>query len=166
MKKLIMIVVAASLLVFSVPVVAHAQKDIVIETTGIFNMKYGSNKRLLRTVPQGAIVNYQGAGKLSFAGTTGYSLLTNRLCPVSSNGWYAAVMKRSVRIPGDQGSASVAMNEIVRVKPVVTKKIGGVAYIRCAVENDGWYWNFWIKASDVVRVDGYAYNSIVRFTSM
>ncbi|WP_260480102.1 hypothetical protein [Listeria booriae] len=165
MKKLIAIVLG-TLLLFSVPVAAHAQKDIVIETTGIFNVKFGSNKRLLRTVPQGAIVNYMGAGKLSFAGTIGYSLLTDRLCPVSSNGWYAAVMKRNVRIPGDQGSASVALNEVVRVKPTVTKKISGVTYIKCAVHNDGWYWNFWVKSSDVARVDNIAYNNIAKFTSL
>ncbi|MBC1272704.1 hypothetical protein HB819_07920 [Listeria booriae] len=154
------------MLLFSVPVAAHAQKDIVIETTGIFNVKFGSNKRLLRTVPQGAIVNYMGAGKLSFAGTTGYSLLTDRLCPVSSNGWYAAVMKRNVRIPGDQGSASVALNEVVRVKPTVTKKINGVSHVKCAVHNDGWFWNFWVKSSDVVRVDNIPYNNIAKFTSL
>ncbi|MBC2369975.1 hypothetical protein HBP99_15205 [Listeria booriae] len=166
MKKLIMIMIAASLLVFSVPVAAHAQKDIAVENVGIYNSSVGSNKKFLRSVPKGAIVNYLGNGKLTYLNTTGFTLLTERLCPVSSNGWYAAVMKRSVRLPGDQGSASSSMNDVVRVKPTVTKKISGVTYVKCAVYNDGWFWNFWIKPGDVVRVDGYAYNSIVRFTSM
>ncbi|MBC2047433.1 hypothetical protein [Listeria booriae] len=71
MKKLIVILMAG-LLVFSVPSIAFAQKDIAVEDTGIFNTKFGSNKKLLRTVPRGAIVNYIGDGKLSFRGTTGF----------------------------------------------------------------------------------------------
>ncbi|WP_103035108.1 hypothetical protein [Listeria newyorkensis] len=165
MKKL-MVMLMAGLLVFSVPSIAFAQKDIAVEDTGIFNAKFGSNKKLLRTVPRGAIVNYIGDGKLSFRGTTGFSLLTQRLCPVSSNGWYAAVMKKTVRLPGDSGGANMGVNEVVRVKPTVTKKISGVTYIRCAIFSDAWGWNFWVKSSDVLRVDNYGFDNIARFTTL
>lgn len=165
MKK-IMIMFMAGLLVFSVPSIAFAQKDIAIENTGIFNTKFGSNKKLLRTVPRGAIVNYIGDGKLSFRGTTGFSLLTERLCPVSSGGWYAAVMKKTTRIAGSTSSAAVGLNEIVRVKPTISSKILGYTQIRCAVYNDGWYWDFWVKPGDIVRVDNFGFDSIASFTSL
>ncbi|KGL45385.1 hypothetical protein EP56_07460 [Listeriaceae bacterium FSL A5-0209] len=165
MKKII-VMFMAGLLVFSIPSIAFAQKDIAVEGFGIYNTSMGSNKKLLRSVPKGAIVNYLGSGKLTYLKTTGFTLLTERLCPVSSDGWYAAVMKKSIRIPGDSGSASMTVNDIVRVKPTATKKISGVTYIRCAIYNDGWYWNYWVKSSDVLRVDNYGFDNIARFTTL
>ncbi|EPX6960406.1 hypothetical protein ACW0UG_001916 [Listeria monocytogenes] len=143
-----------------------SQKDICIYgSLPIYNVKSGKNRKIVGYLPRGAILKYEGGGYVIFRKIKGYTSLTDRLCPVNSNGWVAAVSKVSKKIPSKPngaGTIKILQNEIIRVLPSSSKN----GWVRCAVENDGWFWSFYIKTSDYIRADKMAYDNIAKFSTL
>lgn len=77
-----------------------SQKDIcVYGSLPIYNVKSGKNRKIVGYLPRGAILKYEGGGYVIFRKIKGYTSLTDRLCPVNSNGWVAAVSKTTKKSP-------------------------------------------------------------------
>ncbi|WP_088840686.1 hypothetical protein [Listeria sp. ILCC797] len=169
MKKVFTLIIVG-LIVISFPTFsASAQKNIAITSFNMYNKMSGWDKYTIKRIQRGSIINYHGAGKISFGGKVGYNPYPAGLtAPVSSNGWYAAVVKRTHITPGTTMRVEIYRNEIVRVKPSVGANVLGQYRIRCAVANYNgkWKWDFWVKPSDIIRVDGWAYNSIAQYTTL
>ncbi|EAC2921751.1 hypothetical protein E4S99_15080 [Listeria monocytogenes] len=141
-----------------------AQKEICIaNNVPVYSAK--NMKKIVGYIPKGAIFRYEGGGYLTYRKIKGYTPLTKYFCPTNSNGWIAAVSKVAKKIPskpGGSGVCRIAQNEVIRVLPSSSKN----GWVKCAVENDGWFWSFYIKKTDYITVDNFAYDSIAKFTNL
>lgn len=164
MKK-IMTLILTGVLIFSVPVLASAQKEVA----GGFGDRYlyakkGGKGKAVKLLPRNAIFNYMGSGKAKFRGKTGYLKSTSGLAPVSASGWIAAVSRKNIYLKsspaGRNTNVRIYSNEVIRYQASSLKK----GYVKVVYNRNGWQWRgYYIKKSDIISLNNQAYDSIAMF---
>ncbi|EAF6044901.1 hypothetical protein AQO45_05655 [Listeria monocytogenes] len=136
-----------------------AQKNIAVESIKVYADK--SFKKLVGTIPRGAVFKYTSGGYCEFKNFKGYTNRANWTCPTVSGSYVVALVKVSQKLSekvGGKGIFQVSKGNIIRIDPHSLKN----GYVNCAVFNDVWEWGFKIKLADVKRCETLAYNSIAK----
>ncbi|WP_338650108.1 hypothetical protein [Listeria seeligeri] len=136
-----------------------AQKNMVVENIKVYSDK--SFKKLVGTIPRGAVFKYTSGGYCEFKNIKGYTNRANWTCPAKSGSYVVALVKVSQKVAekiGGKGIFRVTKGDVIRIDSSSLKN----GYVNCAAFNDVWEWGFKIKLADVKRCDALAYNAIAK----
>lgn len=161
------------LLVITAPVATTAQaavlKEVVTQKQNIYS-KPNAKGVIVGYVYRGSVVKYDSVSKRTiYRNVDGYLNTGYYLAPASAGTWRAAVVTASaLNLRAQPNTTSKVIttlggNEVIRVN-ISGMKNGWylVAYNR----GGNWYWQGWVNAKYVVRVDGFSYNSLAQFTTL
>ncbi|MBC1604106.1 SH3 domain-containing protein [Listeria rocourtiae] len=170
MKKII-VALLTGVLVFVSPIATQAavMKEVVTQKQNVYS-KPNAQGAIVGYIYRGSVIKYDSVSKRTiYRNVNGYLNTGYYLAPAVTGSWRAAVVTADALNLRAQPNASakiittLAGNEVIRVN-IGNMKNGWypIAYNRAG----NWYWQGWVNAKYVVRVDGFGYDSLAQFSNL